>query len=133
MTFDDLLLRSRPTRSALRAALADAFELRVEDVGIVESSMQSTGAARVRCVVNSVAGEFECLITISLDDDIRPPERTFVARKLSSLLRVVIFVGDDSENPFTGLVIDGVTERSASLDPDAEEDGEYRLFRTDAG
>jgi len=78
-----------------------------------------------------VSGDFQCMLAVSVSDELGARDRIDVARRVCAGLATRVFVGDESHDPFAGVVIEDATKsRSASLDPDADEErGEYRLWR----
>jgi len=130
MTWDDILLENCRNEALLQQALAGIFGVSPAQVGLVRSSAASTGSAKVRGVITRVTGEFHCLLSVAVDDELADAERVSGVRRLCAALATRAFVSDGSSNPYAGLLIDetGSVQR-AQLDPDAEDREEYRLWR----
>jgi hypothetical protein len=130
MTWDDILLETRPSEDALRRALAQIFGVSPGQIGLVRSSAASTGSARVRGVMADVRGDFRCLLSVAIDDALAGADRATGVRRLCVALGTRAFISDGTSNPYSGVLIDetGGVQR-AQLDPDAEERDEYRLWK----
>lgn len=130
MTWDDILLEKYPDAAALQRALAEVFGVSPRDVGLVRSASASSGAAPVRGEMTRVKGDFGCLLAVAVDDPLAGADRASGARHLCIALGTRAFISDGSFNPYSGVLIDATGRaQRAQLDPDAEERGEYRLWR----
>jgi len=132
MIWDCVLLSRLPERNALRDALAAVFRVRSSDVGVFEFEEEVFGDHRVRAFYRTVRGEFVCVVDICVDDEVGGASRLEGAKALCAQLGVRAFVDDGSVNPCAGLHVapSGAAE-PALLDPELEDQDEYRLQRRD--
>lgn len=130
MIWDDILLTRYPDAATLRSTLALLFGVSPRQVGLVHSAAASTGSAQVRGVITSVRGEFRCMLSISIDDALVSHKRIAGVSRLCASLGTSAFISDGSSNPYSGVLIDAAGRtQQAQLDPDAEDRGEYRVWR----
>lgn len=130
MTWDDILLDSYPDQPALLRALSRVFNVGAHQVGLVRSSAKSTGAASVRGVLRRVRGDFRCLLEISVDDHLAGVDRIAGVSLLCADLGIKAFITGNTSNPYEGVLVNEFGQaQAAGLDPEAEQRGEYRLWR----
>lgn len=130
MTWDDILLDRYPEEPALQRALSRIFNVDPRQVGLVHSSAESSGAASVRAVLRRVRGDFKCLLEVSVDDHLGGVDRIAGVSRLCSDLAISAFITGSTSNPYQGVLVSVVGQhQAAGLDPDAEQRGEYRLWR----
>lgn len=131
MTWDDVLLETVPDEDALRRALAAVFGVSLRSVGVVRSTEESTGSASVRAVMTPVRGDFACMVWVSVKNVPVDVDRVSGVARVCAALGTSAWITDGSDNPFAGLFIDATgMAQPTQLDPDAEERGEYRLWRS---
>ncbi len=130
MTWDDILLERHPEEPALQRALSRVFNVETRQVGLVRSSAESTGAASVRAVISRVRGDFKCLLEISVEDHLAGVDRIAGVSRLCADLAIRAFITGNTANPYQGVLVSEVGQpQAAGLDPDAEQRGEYRLWK----
>jgi hypothetical protein len=118
----DFLLERRVPADELRDALAGV--LGVSDVEVVGDVEELAGDRPAQAVMYDVAGDFA--VNVSLD----PKGDRETVRAVAHALGLRALTGGDSVDPFAWILVhpDG-REEAVSLDPDALDAEEYRLYR----
>jgi hypothetical protein len=126
MFWQDVLLDRMFENETLAVALADVVGTPGQDVLIVDdiAAAQVNESVRVLCERTELPGDFPLKLSIFLRD--RRLERlnpVSVLLRLCAELDCSCLISDDSEDPYTMLLIDGLgLQRRVSIDPDR-----YRL------
>ena len=128
MIWEDILIERQFDYSTLSRALAESFEVPIDQVAVVGSVEEIANRTAVVCVQLAVNGDFECLLSVYVADSLADSNVLTVLARLCSTLKVRALVSDMSANPYTMTLIDMSGEaRAASLDVESWNRDEYRL------
>jgi hypothetical protein len=129
MMWHDVLLDRKIDRGRLERALAEAFDVPLQDVVVVESIADAADGTPVIVEESALRGEFRCLLSVYASNELAQARPAEVVQRLARTLQVRALISDASDNPFSMVLLDGTAApRAVFLDAQSlSERDEYRL------
>ncbi len=131
MNWQDVLLERHCDEMALKQAVAKAFDVLSNKVGIVNSIEDAPRWISIIAEHTHAKGDFRCLLSFYVDDTLASRDPIKVTQRLCSILKVRALISDLSSNPYSMLLINEATEiHTVVLDTESlDMHEEYRLSK----
>jgi hypothetical protein len=113
MTGFDMVIETLPARATFRSAIAEALNLTMSEVVLVDAIEPDTAPGAVTVEMTPTKGDFRWLLAFYFKDGMSSPADIEIARRLCSALQTRALISDNSVNPYTMTLVD----RDGSVSP----------------
>jgi hypothetical protein len=137
MIWQDILIERLVADADITVAVAGAFALPTDSISVVGDFKElddiDIESVAIICERWRVEGDFAINMHVYLRADaaIALTEQLGdieIVGRIAQTMNTACFIGDDDINPFTGMLVRGTRDvQPARLDPEAEDEGVFRL------
>jgi hypothetical protein len=131
MSCQDILINRSIEFNKIQTALSQIFAINSSDILVVDEVPQTPiqESTRILCQAQEISGDFKQLVTIYLrDDSLNSLLTSDTISKLCQRLKCECLISDDSDNPYSMILIRGENDyQTAYLLPEYLEQEQYVL------